>query len=561
MSGPYGGGEAAYYSQQQSPPPPNSYQMQPPQNGYNYSNQPPPQDGYNNYGNQPPPNNGYANNGQFAPPPYPPPTGNGPSDPKYGGNNFGGDAPPPSYDEVFKVEKPKYNDWWAGVLFILTLLGFAAVSAISIQGYSATRDDNSGGLKGQKNNFGLTTHTIWLFLWVLLCAIILSYAYMWVARKFTKQFIWITGILNILFGFVTAIYMLTQKYYSGGIVFLLFSVFMVIAFISWIPRIPFSVLMLQTAIDVAKKHGHVYIVSAIGGLMATVFAAWYSVTLVSVYVKYEPSANNAACKQGAGGCSQAKVIGLIAFITFAAYWITEVLKNVIHTTISGVYGSWYFNSRNYPTKVTRSALKRSLTYSFGSISLGSLVVAIINCLRQLCSIGKQQSSQSGDLLGTILFCILGCLIGLLDWAVQFVNRYAFAHIALYGKAYIPAAKDTWTMIKDRGIDALINECLIGPVLSMGATFVAYACALLSYLYLVFTEPAYNSTGAYTPVVVAFAFLIGLQICNVFTTPLGSGIDTIFVASAWDPEVLMRDHPDLYQRMVQVYPHVQEAIHA
>jgi Plasma-membrane choline transporter. len=117
------------------------------------------------------------------------------------------------------------------------------------------------------------------------------------------------------------------------------------------------------------------------------------------------------------------------------------------------------------------------------------------------------------------------------------------------------------MIKDRGIDALINGCLIGPVLGMGATFVGFACALLSYLYMVFTKPAYNDDGGFTPVVVAFSFLIGLQICNVFTTPLSSGVDTIFVAMAWDPEVLMRDHADIYHRMVQVYPEVQEAIHA
>jgi hypothetical protein len=117
------------------------------------------------------------------------------------------------------------------------------------------------------------------------------------------------------------------------------------------------------------------------------------------------------------------------------------------------------------------------------------------------------------------------------------------------------------MIKDRGIDALVNECLIGPVLSMGAMFIAYASALLAYCYLIFTEPAYNADGGYTPVVVAFAFLIGLQVCQIFTTPLGSGIDTIFVAMAWDPEVLMRDHTDLYHQMVQVYPHVQQAIHA
>lgn len=117
------------------------------------------------------------------------------------------------------------------------------------------------------------------------------------------------------------------------------------------------------------------------------------------------------------------------------------------------------------------------------------------------------------------------------------------------------------MIKDRGIDALINECLIAPVFSMGALIIAYACALLSYLYLVFTAPEYNQDGDFTPVVVAFAFLIGLQVCHIFTTPLSSGIDTIFVACAWDPEVLMRDHPDLYARMISVYPHVQTAIHA
>ena len=91
-------------------------------------------------------------------------------------------------------------------------------------------------------------------------------------------------------------------------------------------------------------------------------------------------------------------------------------------------------------------------------------------------------------------------------------------------------------MKDRGIDALVNDCLIGPVLTMGSTFVAYLCTLLAYLYLQFTKPAYNSTGGYTPVVMAFAFLIGLQVCQIFMTPIGSGVDTIFVAAAWDPQV-------------------------
>jgi hypothetical protein len=119
------------------------------------------------------------------------------------------------------------------------------------------------------------------------------------------------------------------------------------------------------------------------------------------------------------------------------------LKNTIHVIISGVYGSWYF-APNSPAKgATRGAFKRAVTYSFGSISLGSLIVAIIQFLRQICSAAQRSASADGNMVGAILFCILGCLIGILNWAVEFLNRYAFSYIALYGKSYVAAAKETW----------------------------------------------------------------------------------------------------------------------
>lgn len=117
------------------------------------------------------------------------------------------------------------------------------------------------------------------------------------------------------------------------------------------------------------------------------------------------------------------------------------------------------------------------------------------------------------------------------------------------------------MIKDRGVDALVNECLINPVLTMGAVFVAYLSSLLAFLYLQFTRPSYNDGNAFTVVVMSFAFLIGLQIANIFLVPIKSGAATFFVAMAFDPQVLIMEHPDLWQRMIQVYPHVQVAIHA
>jgi Plasma-membrane choline transporter len=83
--------------------------------------------------------------------------------------------------------------------------------------------------------------------------------------------------------------------------------------------------------------------------------------------------------------------------------------------------------------------------------------------------------------------------------------------------------------------------------------------LLAYLYLYFTDPPYNSDGQYTPFVLAFSFLIGFQIAQIVTTPLSSGIDTLFVACGWDPQVLYREHPELYAEMAKVYPKVQHVI--
>lgn len=260
-----------------------------------------------------------------------------------------------------------------------------------------------------------------------------------------KQIIWITGILNIIWGLGTAVYLLYRKQYVGGIIFLVFVLFLAFAFYTWIPRIPFSALMLRTTIKVADTHGHVYLVSFFGGLIGAIYAAYFSVTFTAVYVKWSPTGNNQSCASGTS-CSYATVGGLVAFITFTSFWFSEWLKNTIHTTVAGVYGSWYYNSRAYPTGVTRGALRRSLTYSFGSISLGSLIVAIVNFVKMLAQSAQSQAGQQGDIAAWIFFCIANCLISCLQWVIEFVNRYAFSHIALYGRPYFQSAKDTWRFV-------------------------------------------------------------------------------------------------------------------
>ena len=46
-----------------------------------------------------------------------------------------------------------------------------------------------------------------------------------------------------------------------------------------------------------------------------------------------------------------------------------------------------------------------MTYSFGSISLGSLIVALLDLLRFFLNLLQQQEAQSGDMVGAIFLCI------------------------------------------------------------------------------------------------------------------------------------------------------------
>ena len=104
------------------------------------------------------------------------------------------------------------------------------MSGISLHAYQT---NPGNGIYDRSNALSLNGNTLALFGFVLVVAFVLSYLYLLLSRYATKQLIWITGILNIVFGFGTAIYYLYRHYWSAGIVFLVFAVFTLICFISW----------------------------------------------------------------------------------------------------------------------------------------------------------------------------------------------------------------------------------------------------------------------------------------------------------------------------------------
>lgn len=122
------GGQAAGYYNNAPPQQGYGYGAPPPQQNYGYNQGPPPQ----NYGG--PQHAGFQQSTEYQqmPPPqqsfeYQDPNKYTQAAPTY--------APPQDskqgFDQTFKIQKPKFNDWWAGLLFIATFLGFVVCSRIT----------------------------------------------------------------------------------------------------------------------------------------------------------------------------------------------------------------------------------------------------------------------------------------------------------------------------------------------------------------------------------------------------------------------------------------------
>lgn len=462
------------------------------------------------------------------------------------------------FDEAFKIDKPKYNDIPFGIFFLLVFVAFFALGGIAINAASKTWSFQGGSIYDSLNTFTLNSNTAILFAFVVMIAIVLSFLLLVFARLHAKAFITSGLILNIALGLATSIYYLVMRYWSAGIVFMVFTLITAWTYWSCRSRIPFSSIVLEITIDVMKRYKSTAVVSFLGIVVSGAFSAFFAMVVVGCYIKYSPHQGNPGCNEPGGSCSTGSLIGSLFFVFFAGYYISEVTKNVIHVTITGIYGTWYYLSgsdQGEPKWPALGAFRRAMTYCFGSICCGSLIVSIIQLIRGIVQALKANAYQSGDVCAGCGFMILDFFLSFLDWIVRYFNHYAYVFVGLYGKSFIASSKETFNLLRHKGMDALINDCFVNTSLQLYSMFVAYLVTLFAWFFLRFTKPLYNQDGGYYAPIMAFSFLIAGQITRVSLSVIESGISTFFVALAKDPEVFQMTNRDRFDEIFRTYPQV------
>jgi hypothetical protein len=218
-----------------------------------------------------------------------------------------------------------------------------------------------------------------------------------------------------------------------------------------------------------------------------------------------------------------------------------VIKNVVHVTVSGTVATWYFliNTNGMPHNPSRGSLTRAMTTSLGSVCLGSLLVAFLQTLRWLV---RSFRNDRVPILNFLIDCVLSCIENL----IRYFNKFAFTQVAIYGKPYCKAARDTWELMSSHGIQAIINDDIISGVLMLGTLLGGILSGIITGLVGLALVPEYWFAA------LMMGFSIGIIIMGHTMEVVDSAVATVFVCFAMDPQALLRNSPHLYNKFKETY---------
>jgi len=351
----------------------------------------------------------------------------------------------------------------------------------------------------------------------------------------SKQIIYFCLSFNVIvtmFVIAVSIVMYVPTLAIIGVVFFLFSVYY--AWVVW-ARIPFTAANLRVACTAVQSNG--FGLSFYAYMSLVIIFGWtivWSLSAISSMYAY----------MGCQGkqCQYDPSPWLVLLFLFSFYWTHQVVKNHLHTTVAGVVGAFWFtpiSATSHCSPAVRSAFNRSSTYSFGSICLGSLLVAIVSTLKDFFEIIRSHDDN-------VLLCCAQCLLGCIGMLIDYFNQWAFVFVGLYGYNFLNAGKNVVQLFKYRGWSTIITDSLVDSTLTMMSICIGLITAVISSFIATHNQMEVGNWIA--PWVIGF--INGFVLASTLMSLLASAVNTVIVCYADGPKEFKHNHPQLSDIMDQ-----------
>eukprot|EP00474_Spongospora_subterranea_P008552 CRZ09010.1 hypothetical protein [Spongospora subterranea] len=316
-----------------------------------------------------------------------------------------------------------------------------------------------------------------------------------------------------------------------GVIMLIFSALAALWYYVVRNRIAFTTIMLEMATACTKQYTSTVFIAIVVQFVAL---GWIVLWVIAIL--------------GASGSKSSVVIFLLVL---SLYWTLNVLMNVVQVTVGGVAATWYYQSQS--TNVVSSSAKRACTTSFGSICFGSFIVSAIEALRAVARASGRDNQ--------ILACIVDCILSIIQAIAEFISKYAYAYVAIWGQDFCTSAKNTWGLLKRRGFDVIVNDDLSNLAFWMSSLIGGVVGAAVGALVFLAAGGKTSSDGLTASMLLCF--FLGAFLTGVVMSVIESCVVTFMVLWAEEPAPLAQNHQALHQKLIaavrKMYPSIQGPI--
>jgi len=211
---------------------------------------------------------------------------------------------------------------------------------------------------------------------------------------------------------------------------------------------------------------------------------------------------------------------LLWFQLFVFLWTVALISALFKMSVAGGVASWYFNREKSHGSATLRSLGRGLTKSFGSLALGSLILAVVELVN--CILNQLQKANAKNKVMLAILCCVRCLFSCVQRFVQFIDNFVYIHIAMYGDSFCTSAKSVTSLIERHMFTAVMVDFLGSFVLFVGKILGCGLCILFSVLLMNYTGR--NISG----VIISFVGVFSFVIFSIFAYMISFGVSTVMV---------------------------------
>ena len=208
---------------------------------------------------------------------------------------------------------------------------------------------------------------------------------------------------------------------------------------------------------------------------------------------------------------------------FAFFWVGELLQAIFsYVLITGVC-TWYFTSTS-ETRGTLSIIRGfwwAFRYNFGSLALGSFILAVVWIIRITFEyLDKQMKAANKDnaAIKAISNCIRCCL-DCFHRFIKFINENAYIQVALTGDSFCASAMAAFILALKNAATFFITNGVGSLIFLLGRFTIALANTFIGYMIITNVEEFEEIDNPLPPT--AVIFVISFMMASIFMDIFGS----------------------------------------